>query len=256
MLSDYEKKAAFGFIWETPDPLYFLKSKDVEDAVFSFRNSVPGFVSRTLNTLENIGVTVEEAKIVVEYGKGTDSLTTFQIRTVENFGKACAYMFDGVRKGQWTADKDELCNIHALLSRDEVRNPGTFRKTGVMLEGCVYVPPPHNSLDTVFKTGITALNEIKSVPERAMVLFLFLARSQFFENCNKRTAALAMSGLLMNNSWHAPNINEAPGKFLSTMADFYEKADATDAMDLFNNMAKMQFRDIKDSMREPEGPEL
>lgn len=254
MLSDCDKKTAFGFIWTPPKQLYFSRTEDIGDAVFSFRNSVPRYVSRTLNTLENTGVTVSDAKMVVEYSRGSNSLTTFQIRTVENFGIACAFMFNKVKDRQWKNDKETICTLHDLLSRDEVRNPGAFRKTKVMLEGCVYVPPPYSSLNTVFDTGIKALPEIKSVPERAMALFLFIARSQFFENCNKRTAALAMAGLLMSNGWYVPDINAEPGKFLSAMADFYEKADATDIMNVFNGMAETQFMDTTDKqyIEEPE----
>lgn len=104
-LTECEKKRNFGFAWQSPAGYYIPKAVDIDDAIFSFRQSIPKFSSRTLNTLEGIRTTDIDAKIIIEYGKGVDSLTTMQIRTIENFGQACGYLFDLVRNRKWNMDK-------------------------------------------------------------------------------------------------------------------------------------------------------
>lgn len=244
LLTEYEKKIAFGFSWQSPSHYYIPKAMDIDDAVFSFRQGIPKFSSRTLNTLESIGTTDIDAKIIIEYGKGVESLTTMQIRTIENFGQACGCLFELVKNKQWKMDKKTICFLHSILSRDEVRNPGLFRQTPVIIDGCTYTPPKHTALDDLFSSGISALSGISSIPERALVSFLFLSRSQFFENCNKRTASLVMAGTLISNGYKSLHVDAYPKEFLRSMADFYDSADATKIIEVFNTMAKEQYPDF------------
>ncbi|WP_286677023.1 MULTISPECIES: Fic family protein [Aminobacterium] len=242
-LTECEKKRNFGFAWQSPAGYYIPKAVDIDDAIFSFRQSIPKFSSRTLNTLEGIRTTDIDAKIIIEYGKGVDSLTTMQIRTIENFGQACGYLFDLVRNRKWNMDKKTICSLHAILSRDEVRNPGMFRQTPAKIDGCTYTPPEHIVLDSLFSSGMSAATTLLSIPERAIISFLFLSRSQFFEDCNKRTASLAMIGTLISNGYKSLNIDKHPKEFLSCMAGFYDNADATTIIKMFNDMAREQYSD-------------
>lgn len=244
MLSDYEKKISLGFSWESPGYYYIPPAEDAEDAVFAFKRGIPKYAGRTLNTLESVGVTDNDAKIVIEYGKGVSSLTTSAIRTIENFGQACEYLFNITREKKWQLSKENICHLHSILSRDEVRHPGFFRKINVKIEGCEeFNPPEYTALDRIFKNGFEALPAIENIPERAIATFLFMARSQFFENANKRTAALAMTGILISNGYYPLNIDKQPGEFLGHIADFYVSADATKMFALMNEMGKEQYPD-------------
>jgi len=224
-------------------------AEDVLDAVYGFVQKIPKFTARTMNTLENVGVSDMGAKIIIEYGNGVSSLSTSKIRTVENFGQACGRLFDLVRARKWKCDKENLCVLHAILSRDEVRNPGFFRKVSVRIDGCTYTPPESAALDKIFVEGFGALEAIENVPERAIAAFLFMARSQFFENANKRTAALAMTGMLISNGYRPLNIDRQPEEFLGRVADFYDSGDASKMFGMMNEMAKEQYPDFEPNIR-------
>lgn len=244
MLSSYEKKMSLGFGWTPPEYFHIPPVENEGDALFAWRQKFPEYIGRTLNTLEGIGVTDIDTKIIVEYGKGVSSLSTAHIRAVENFGQACLYLFDMIKNKSWRFNETSLCSLHSILSRDEVQNPGRFRKIPVRIDGCVYTPPSHTDLEKIFTNGHEALITIENIPERAVATFLFLSRSQFFENANKRTAALAMTGTLISNGYYPLNMDKQPKEFLERMADFYDSADATGVFELFNEMGREQYPDF------------
>ena len=248
MLSDYEKKIALGFTWSPPEQLHIPNLG--KDAPLSWGENIPAFAASALRTLEGIKASDEDAKTIIDRCMGVSSLSTFDIRTVENFGQACGALFDmsktvlpskDCKTRNRTYNKNDICMLHALLSRDEVRNPGRFRRGGVKLEGCAYVPPPAESLEGIFANGFVSLDAIENVPERAIATFLFLCRSQFFENGNKRVASLVMTGTLITNGYGAIKFTEAG--FMPRLADFYESGDGTRIFESFNKMGQEQYPD-------------
>ena len=88
--------------------------------------------------------------------------------------------------------------------------------------------------------GLVFLNKGNlSVPERAFATFLFISRTQPFENANKRTAALCMNAILMSHGYPAVVIEGPTREFLHSMANFYETAVADTVM---NELFDMSFR--------------
>jgi prophage maintenance system killer protein len=244
-ISNYEKKIALGFTWISPSCFFLPKAADIEEAVFAFKRSIPIHAARTLNTLERLGVTDEKAKVIIEYGKGVD-MPLHNIRTIENYGQACNFLFDQLRNKNWQLNKESLCALHSILARDEVKNPGEFRKIPVRIEGSVYMPPQAEGLQRIYDAGMDMLTHADiSIPEYAMATFLFLSRTQLFEDANKRTAALSMNAILLDNGYKPLNIDCPPLDFLHKMTDFYETADATQMMADLNNMAQEQYQDIE-----------
>jgi hypothetical protein len=240
-IGDYEKKVSSGFTWTAPNQLFIPKASDVEEAVFAFKRAIPVYAARTLNTLERLGITDEKAKVIIEYGRGVD-IPTHHLRTIENYGQAANYLFDHLREGDWQLNKELVCALHFILARDEVKNPGIFRQTRVHIEGSVYVPPQAERLQQIYNAGMEMLSHADiPTPERALATFLFLSRTQPFENGNKRTAALVMNAVLLNDGYMPLHVDRPPLEFLHGMADFYETADATRMMADLNNMAREQY---------------
>ncbi|GHV56255.1 hypothetical protein FACS1894216_19960 [Synergistales bacterium] len=236
-LTDYDKKSSLGFSWTPPEKFFTKKTDDIRKAIFAFKRGIPVYAARTLNTFERVGASDEQAKVIIEYGYGVD-LPLSHIRTIDNFGRACDYLFNKLADGDWLFDKSELCGIHAITARNEVTRPGEFRSMPVSIEGSVYTPPAPEHIARVYENGIAALRQVEDISERAMAVFLFLSRAQLFENANKRTASLVMNGILMSNGYYPINIDTPPLDFLHGMADFYETADGTKMMSMLNDLAK------------------
>ena len=82
-----------------------------------------------------------------------------------------------------------------------------------------------------------AAEQIVNPFERAMAVFLYMARTQCFWDGNKRTGRLLMNGILLQSGQdiisvppsHQPEFNEK-------MIRFYESADATEMMRLLSGL--------------------
>jgi Fic family protein len=244
LITNYEKRINLGFVWTPPEKFFIPKALDVEEAVFAFKRSIPTYAARTLNTLERIDTSDEEAKVIIEYCRGVD-MPLHQIRAIENFGDACNFLFERLRDKSWKLNKESVCALHFILARDEVKNPGKFRQGFVHIGGSVYTPPQAEKLDQIYSAGMDMLScaDIPA-PERAWAAFLFLSRSQFFENGNKRTASLVMNSILLGDGYMPLNIDRPPLDFLDKMANFYETAEGTELMSDFNEMAQIQYREF------------
>jgi hypothetical protein len=252
-LNDCDKKTGLGFSWIPPEQFFFQKAPGIEEAIFAFKRSIPVYAARTLNTFERVGASDEKAKVIIEYGRGVD-MPTAHIRTIENYGNACNFLFDRLRDRTWRLEKEFICVLHTLAARDEVRNPGKFRGIPIYIENSVYTPPPAERLEQIYDAGMELLSRADvSVPECALAAFFFLSRTQFFENGNKRTAALVMNAILLDNGYMPLSIDRPPLELLRGMADFYETADATRMMAEFNEMAGEQYPTNRGHEKFPKG---
>lgn len=83
---------------------------------------------------------------------------------------------------------------------------GEFRTSGVNIGGAEYIPPKADELNRIFEDGVNRIEKISHPIIRAIVYFLFAAKSQFFFDGNKRTARLVMNGILLNNGYPMLNI--------------------------------------------------
>ena len=110
---------------------------------------------------------------------------------------------------------------------------GELRHGDVHIEGSVYPPPKANKLPEILNAGLGYLwnlNNFSHPAERAFAAFLFLSRTQAFEDCNKRTASLAMNALLINDGYIPIAVDGDRRIFLDEMTDFYERGDGTKMM--------------------------
>ena len=78
--------------------------------------------------------------------------------------------------------------------------------------------------------------EIKDPKERAIGVFLFMARNQFFFNANRRTATLMMNGCLMREGYFPITIFHRDGAtFYEKFSEFNETGDANALMAFFEH---------------------
>lgn len=242
----FAQKVSLGFTWHiAPEKTRTLHPlADRQDALYAFVREIPSYVASTLRTFENIKTSDLDAKIIIEYGRGVADMPTMAIRTVENYGQASRYLFERLKNQEsstFALDLDLIGRLHGILARDEVRHPGQLRQMPVRIEESSYIPPPPAQIRGIMEQGLDFLNKgALSVPERAFATFLFISRTQPFENANKRTAALCMNAILMSYGYPAVVIEGPTREFLHSMANFYETAAADTIMNELFDMAVRQ----------------
>lgn len=115
-----------------------------------------------------------------------------------------------------------------------------------------YLPPEASSLDSLAKTGLGWLNTAVANPkERAIAAFLFMSRSQFFYDANKRTASLMMNGVLMSNGYLPISVlNKQSERFHSELKTFYETSNADGMFAFFADIVTDLYSDLpKDELK-------
>lgn len=236
---NYESKRSLGFTWEIPQCGWnFIKAANPDDPIFTFHKYRVEHVSKTLQTLERIPCTYAQTRAILD-GNSVSGLSTNQLRAIENYAKACEYISELIKNNKFIFNKEILCNIHSIVAKDEVRYFGEFRNNKVLIEKSSYIPPQPKFLEKIFNEGIHFLENMNAIEEKAVCSFLFLSHSQFFADCNKRTANLIMNGLLMKNGYHPVSIEGHD--FNEKIARFYEIREATEIIEEINNIAKRQY---------------
>lgn len=126
-------------------------------------------------------------------------------------------------KGRFELNKKTLFALHEKVSFREALSWGMLRDGEVNIGGTEYRPPKADELESALDEGLKALSEVESVPLRAIALFLFCAKSQFFWDGNKRTGRLMMNGILLDNGYPMLNIKAKDRlEFNTKMIEWYE----------------------------------
>jgi len=129
--------------------------------------------------------------------------------------------------------KKTACVLQSLAAKGEALEEGVFRTGPVGIAGTEYKPPAEDALEHIYDETIAGLKKIDHPVEKAMALFLSIARNQFFWDGNKRTGRLLMNGILLNAG---QDIITIPAKhqleFNTKMIRFYESGEATEMMEM------------------------
>lgn len=88
------------------------------------------------------------------------------------------------------------------------------------------MPPPADALVELFEKMVDEASKISDIYDRAINVFLTMARCQFFYDVNKRMGRFVMNGLLLSCGFPAINL---PAKrqleFNQLMLTFYDTGD-------------------------------
>lgn len=119
---------------------------------------------------------------------------------------------------------------------------GKIRTQEVAIYSCKHNPPEPVYLHDIAQKGFNFLNTIEEPKLKAVVTFLFMSRSQFFINGNKRTASIMMNGILMSNGFVPITLLEHnKDKFEEELVNFYESGNASSMLKFFSNNISQQF---------------
>ena len=119
---------------------------------------------------------------------------------------------------------------------------GAFRNSDIAIGGVAYAPPHHALLPEIARRGFAFIERSLEPREGAVAAFLFMARSQFFHDTNKRTASLMMNGHLMRHGYCPICVlNRDAQAFHKELTTFYNTGDATGMMRFFAKTAKTMY---------------
>lgn len=144
---------------------------------------------------------------------------------VLNQNKSVEYLLNIVKNNEFKLNKEILCKLNGFVSFEESLTWGKFRTGNIKIGGTDHLPPESSKLDGIFSDGLAKINKISSPVIKAIALFGFLCRNQFFWDGNKRTARLMANGILLSNGYFIFNIKSKDKQiFNETMINFYNTA--------------------------------
>ena len=208
-----------------------MKDKDIKDSQWGMKPNISKalmlakrqlaeLVCDAVN-LEGIPFTLPEIQTLLEgITVGGHKISDQQI--VINQANAWRKLFEWIETNQFEISIDNVCLLHAIAGKEDALEWGSFRSGGVTIAGTSYMPPQHHELKSLFDQMIDSASEFTDIYNKAIYLFLSMARIQFFYDVNKRMGRFIMNGLLLNSGYPAINL---PAKkqleFNQLMLDFY-----------------------------------
>ena len=140
-----------------------------------------------------------------------------------------------IKNENFTFSKAIALELHSIAGKDEALNWGTFRTGNVMIGGTDYEPPDPERLDDLWLEVESEVSKMTDIYNRAIAVFLKMARAQFFWDVNKRMGRFMMNGILLSNGYPIINVPvKRKQEFNQLMLDYY----STGAMSAMNEFAR------------------
>jgi len=195
-----------------------------EKALMLAQREVAAFVCDAVN-LEGIPFTLPEVQTLLDgVTVGGHKVSDQQI--VLNQGNAWKHLFASIRQGTFSLSKTYACELHAIAAKEEALIWGAFRSGGVTIAGTDWLPPDHTQLPGLFDKMVAEAAALNDIYDRAVFVFLEMARHQFFYDVNKRMGRFMMNGLLLDKGYPAINLPARRQlEFNRLMIDFYASGD-------------------------------
>jgi Fic family protein len=198
---------------------YALAQKDRVDYVYN------------TSALEGNAMTFPEVQTLLD-GVTVGGHKLSDERQILNQNRSVNLLFELIEKDEFRLDKATLLRLHSKVAHEEALSWGEFRTSGVNIGGADYIPPRADELDSIFENGIKELQKVSHPIIRAIALFLFGAKCQFFFDGNKRTARLMMNGILLSSGYPILNIKAKDKlEFNTIMVEFYDSDDMQKAIE-------------------------
>lgn len=200
---------------------YWGMKPNLDKALMIAKRQLAEFVYDAVN-LEGLNFSLPEIQTLLDgITVGGHKLSDQQIAI--NQGNTWRELFDLITKDEFNLSKDRICELHKIAAKEEALTWGEFRTGSVYISGTNYNPPHHTELDLKFKEMLFEFERLEDVYDKAIHLFLFMGRTQFFYDVNKRMGRFVMNGFLLSQGFPAINL---PAKrqleFNTKMLAFYE----------------------------------
>lgn len=238
-MGDEQLFEAMGFEWDRSLVPTDVPTHSVERAVFRLHKALPEFVWDA-SVLEGNPFTFPEVQTLLD-GVTVGGHKISDERQVLNLADSARELLRLVRQERFSLDKPTSDQLHSLIARDEAFDAGHFRGEGseqrltpgvALGEYGRYMPPETQpggaNLRQLHARGLSALAELPTAYEQALIYFLFGALQQFYFDGNKRTARYMMNGHLMTHGVDAVSVPARRAReFNLLMVDFYRLRSGT-----------------------------
>ncbi|MCL2567173.1 MAG: Fic family protein [Alphaproteobacteria bacterium] len=195
-----------------------------EKALYLAKREVSVLVYDAVN-LEGINYTLPEVQTIID-GVTVGGHRVEDQQVVINQKNAWNKLFNLVKSGNFNLNKKIACSIHALSGFNDALVWGEFRDANVRIAGTDYLPPNADKLSNLFNGMIEKANKIEDIYDKAIYVFLDMARNQYFFDVNKRTGRFMMNGILLNEGYPIINVKAKDKlEFNTLMIEFYESGD-------------------------------
>jgi Fic family protein len=193
---------------------FYLAKKDKIDFVYN------------TSALEGNAMTYPEVQTLLE-GVTVGGHKLSDEQQILNQNKSVDYLFKLIEEKSFKLDIDTFTTLHSFVAKEEALKWGVFRESSVNIGGTDYQVPHADLLENIFITGIEEVDKINHPIIRAITMFLFGAKCQFFYDGNKRTSRLMMNAILIEAGYPILNIKAKDRlEFNSMMIKFYDGDDA------------------------------
>ena len=211
----------------------------LENSTFFFNQNLPVITWNWLKILEQNTSTLPQTRTILN-GKSVEGLDVNDLLQVKNYGDGAKELVRLLRAGEFSIDIETASALHRYVGYKDALEWGTLRNLNTGIHDVEYVPPSFEKLPMLAKDGFDFLtSEVTDPKEQAIAVFLFMARTQFFFDANKRTASLMMNGCLMlNGYWPITVLNQEGVEFHQKLGQFYETGNANDMMAFFEKSVK------------------
>ncbi len=111
------------------------------------------------------------------------------------------YIIEKVLKNKFFLSQDEVCKIHCMVSMYNRATAWKFRERNITIDRTKWTGYKVYQLSNVFMDLSNDYKSSKNVGIRELELCLDIAKSQFFDYDNKKTAVLVANALLVNQGF-------------------------------------------------------
>ena len=223
---DFEIKPDFEYY-------FFIAQKDRVDFIYN------------TSALEGNPLTYPEVQTLLEgITVGGHRLSDEQM--ILNQNRSVKLLFEMIKNKTFKLDKKTICALNEKVAFEESLKWGEFRDGNVNIAGTSYTPPSFEKLDIIFEDGVKKLKQIQNPIVKAICVFLFCAKNQFFYDGNKQTGRLMMNGVLLSSGYPALNIKAKDKlEFNSKMIEFYESDECVDIVEYLLSYYKEQNQGLR-----------
>ncbi len=190
-------------------------------ALFLAKKELTSLVYDTVQ-LEGVNYTIPEVQTMLD-GITVGGKNLQDEKIVLNQISAFKELFKLVETNKFKLNKETALHLHSIAGHEDALQWGVFRKSSVTIAGTDYKPPHCEELDTLFNSMVEQAKTIKNTYDKAIYVFLEMARNQFFYDVNKRMGRFMMNGILLSKGYPAINLPKAKQlEFNTKMLSFYE----------------------------------
>lgn len=223
-----------GIFWDLNH--YEFKLPFIGDAKKScaiFRKNIVEITWNSMRSLENNPTTLPQTAIILA-GQSVGGISIFDLMQVKNYGDGAKALTDLIIRDKFSLSVSAACLLHHYVGKEDALEWGIIRTKDVSSHNISFVPPTKN-LEQIIQNDFNFLqHEVANPVERAIGVFLFMARNQPFYDANKRTASLMINGCLMVNGYFPITVlNQNSEEFHRELGLFYESGNADNMFRFF-----------------------